>query len=454
MGTKQSRREFVKAGVATGLTAMTSGRRWLWGETNKKVRIGFVGVGARGSDLVDIALDMPGVEIPAICDINKENLEKNLHVVERRGHGRPEGYSNGEEDFRRMVTRDDLDAVITATPREWHAPVMIATMKAGKYGGTEVQAALTVEDCWDLVRTSESTKMPLMILENVCYYREVMGLLNMVREGVFGELLHCAGGYQHDGRAIKFDKNGELLWRGKLAVNRNGNLYPTHPIGPIAHWTNINRGDRFTYLVSMSSNSRGLSLYSQKKFGIKRQFAQGDINTTLLKTQSGITVTLYYDNESPRPYDLAFRVQGTQGIYSKTLDKIHIEGKSPQEHVWEPADKYIDQYEHAMWKALGEKAKIYPHGGGDYLVIAEFVKAVRDKTQFPIDVYDAATWSVITPLSMQSVGKGSAPVQFPDFTQGKWKMNKPSFGLPDAGSSRAEARLKPGSTTWPARRNS
>jgi predicted dehydrogenase len=399
----------------------------------KPVRIGLVGVGNRGFSHVQSLLDVPGVEIPAICDINEANLGRAVSFVEKAGRKRPEGYAKGLEDFRRLAARDDLDAVLTATPWEWHTPVCVAAMRAGKYAATEVPAAISVEECWDLVNTSEQTGKPCMILENVCYYRNVMLVLNMIRQGVFGELAHAEGGYQHDVRTAWIGPTGELKWRGMHSLRRNANLYPTHPIGPIAWWLDINRGDRFTYLVSMSSHSRGINDYVRQKFGADhpnagRTYALGDVNTTLIKTEKGVTVTLYHDTQLPRPYDLILRVEGTHGIYSGTLDKMYIEGRSPTKGInplWEDLDRYYAQYEHPVGKALGAPGKHYPHGPADYIELQQFAKAVRNQTQTPIDVYDAATWSVITPLSEQSVNSKSAAVDFPDFTRGKWKSAKP-----------------------------
>lgn len=394
----------------------------------KPVRIGIVGVGNRGTSLLRNLLDLPGVEIPAICDINEANLQRGQGIVEKAGHKRPEGYWNGLEDFRRLAARDDLDAVLTATPWEWHAPVAIAAMRAGKYAATEVPAAITLEECWDLVNTSEKTGMPCMILENVCYYRNVLMILNMIRQGVFGEIVHCEGGYQHHIRKIRPD--GEVSWRGMHSVKRNANLYPTHPIGPIAWWTNINRGDRFTHLTSMSSKSLGINRQAAERAGpghpnARRRYALGDVNTTLIRTENGVTVTLIHDTQSPRPYDLGFKLQGTLGIYSGTLEKIFIHDAASGPEQWRDMGPYYEKYEHPVWKRLGQTATKYGHFGGDYLELLEFVAAVRNRTQTPIDVYDSAVWSAITPLTEQSVAGGSAPVDFPDFTRGKWKTAKP-----------------------------
>src|SRR6266850_3030961 len=429
------RREFLKLASIAGIAPSLAG-------ADKPVRIGLVGVGHRGTGLVKILLDVPGVEIPAICDINEEHLQSAQAIVEKSGRKRPEGYASGPENYRRLVVREDLDAVITATPWELHTPIAVAAMKAGKYSATEVPAAITVEQCWELVNTSEQTGMPCMMLENDCFGRGALMALNLVEQGVLGELIHCEGGYDHDIRAGLL-RDGQLSWRGMHALRRNANLYPTHPIGPIAWWTGINRGDRFTYLTSMSSKSRGLSHYAAKRFGpdniyAKRQFASGDINTSLIMTEKGVTVTLNHDTQLPRPYSdsgdtriplMVQRLQGTEGIFFGSLEKIYIDGRSP-EHKWEDAAPYYEQYEHFLWKALGEAARSSSHGGEDYVELHQFVRAVRNKIQTPVDVYDAATWSAIVPLSEQSVASKSAAVDFPDFSRGKWKTQRPlNLGL-------------------------
>lgn len=396
--------------------------------------LGIIGAGNRGTSLLRTLLARPDVTVPAICEINEANLARGQALVEKLGSKRPEGYSRGVEDYRRLLDRKDLDAVIIATPWELHAPMAVAAMKAGKYVGLEVPAALTVEECWQLVDTSEQTRVPCMMLENVCYFRNVLMVLNMVRQGLLGELLHSEVGYQHYLRGHQFTKDGDLTWRGAYAAAKNGNQYPTHPIGPAAWWMNINRGDRFAYLNSMSTVSRGPHLVAQERFGAdhpsaKRKFAQGDVNTTMIRTENGLTITLYYNTQAPRPYDLILGLQGTGGMYSGTLDKVYVEGRSPKtrsgEPAWEDSASYYERYEHPLWKRLNSAAASSGHGGSDYITLHEFVKAVRERTQTPIDVYDSVTWSVITPLSIQSAGSRSATVDFPDFTRGKWRTAKP-----------------------------
>ena len=404
----------------------------------RPVRLGFVGVGSRGTSLLRTTLRFP-VEVPAVCDINEEALDRAAGLVEKAGQKRPESYGRGIDDWKRLVARDDLDAVINAAPWELHAPMCIGTMRAGKYAATEVPAAVTLEQCWEMVDTSEQTGMPCMILENVCYFRNVLLVLNMIRQGLFGELTHCEGGYQHDVRsAFVGGENrphpGEITWRGMHAVRKNGNLYPTHPIGPIGWWLDINRGDRFDYLTSMSSVSLGMNHYVAKRYGAdhpnaKRTYALGDVNTSLIRTVRGRTVTLYHDTTSPRPYDLILRVQGTEGIYSGTLDKFYLEsssaGRGPDRQTWEDPAPYYAKYEHPLWRDLATSAQGQGHGGADYIEIHEFLKAVRNRTQTPIDVYDTAVWSSMYPLTVQSVASRSQPVEVPDFTRGKWKTRKP-----------------------------
>ena len=429
--TALTRRQFVQGSAAVG-AGLAFGARGASSEASARpVRVGVVGVGSRGTHLLSVLLTLPGVDVNAVCDLVPERAARAQDIVEKKTGRRPEAYTKGETDFKNLAAREDLDAVVGATTWEWHAPVAVAAMRAGKYAGTEVPAALTIDECWDLVRTSEETGMPCMMLENVCYFQNVLTLLRMVREGVFGDMLHCAGGYQHDCRFIAMTEEGALTWRGEQVRQENGNLYPTHPIGPIAQWLNINRGDRFVYLTSMSTPALGMKHYAAEKFGpdhalAKQDYALGDVNTTLIKTAKGLTVTLYFDMTTYRPYDLIFRVQGVKGLYLGTLDKICVEDLTPGKEQWEPFAPYLERYAHPLWTELGTEAKrTGGHGGADYITLYEFIKAVRHKTPPPQDVYDAATWSAIVPLSKASVAGESQPAAFPDFTQGRWKTNPP-----------------------------
>jgi predicted dehydrogenase len=374
---------------------------------------------------------LPGVEVRAVCDVVRGRAEQAQNIVEQKTAARPEAHWKDEWAWKELVARTDLDAVLIATPWEWHAPMAVGAMQAGKVPGVEVPAATTLEECWDLVRTSEQTGKPCMMLENVCYFQNVLTLLRLVREGVFGEMLHCEAGYQHDCRFLLFDGQGQLTWRGRHTAEKNGNLYPTHPLGPIGQWLNINRGDRFTQLVSMSTGAKGMRNYAARKLGpdhpaAQRTYAQGDINTSLLKTANGLTVTLYFDLLTHRPYDLIFRVQGTEGIYLGTLNQVCLRTKETDAEQWSPFDPYLTSHAHPLWQAVAEAAvKSGGHGGSDYVMMYDFIRAVRARGPLPQDVYDAATWSAVFPLSIASVAAGSQPVEFPDFTQGKWKSTPP-----------------------------
>jgi len=436
------RSDFMKAGTAAGLGLTLLGPNILMGKDDRKVRLGFIGLGGRGASHLRRVLQRNDVVVNALCDIDKQAADEAAKHVTDTGAKKPALYTRGDEDFRRMLKRDDLDGVIIATPWVWHAPMSVATMQAGKYAGVEVSAALTLDECWDLVNTSEATGLPCMILENVCYRRDVMAVLNMVRQGLFGELIHAHCGYQHDLRGIKFRPDaefgpkaeGEARWRTQHSIDQNGDIYPTHGIGPIATMMDINRGNRFVQLTSTATKSRGLHNYIVEKGGPEHpnariKFALGDIVTTVIKTARGESIVISHDTNLPRPYSLMFRVQGARGLWLKDNDSIYLEGISPEEHEWEPFAPYQEKYDHPLWKRYGERASGSGHGGMDFFVDHAFVESIKRKVPTPLDAYDAAAWSAITPLSIQSIAQGSAPQQFPDFTRGKWETRKPDFAL-------------------------
>ena len=424
---KCDRRGFLKSSLGAGLLLSTSGLKSLnLNSSAAPVRIGFVGVGGRGFAMLEAALIVGGVEIPAVCDTDPKRVEAAQQLVVKAGLPKPKGFT-GSEDYKKVAELSNVDAIFTATPWKLHTRVMVAAMKGGKYCGTEMPACDGIDEAWELVETSESTGMPCMLLENYVYIRNMMMITNMARQGLFGELTHCETGYQHDVRYASIGKEGELLWRAKERfLNNTGNRYPTHAIGPVAQWIDINRGNRFEYLVSMSSRALGLKHYSREKYGAdspgaKADFKAGDVNCTLIQTANGITVTLYYDSVNPRPADMIYRIQGTKGIFTGTLDKIYLDGVSPQHEQWESIENYREKYDHPMWKQYGDIAKQTGHGGSDYFCMRDFIESVRNRTDFPINVYDAVTWSIITELTEQSVLNKSRPVDFPDFTKGKWK---------------------------------
>ena len=447
---KINRRKFIKSSALIGAsTALYSSKLFDSKNNDKKLRLGIIGTGLRGQWMTHLCLLRNDVEIKAICDIDYEMINKTLNLIKDAGAFPPDVYKNGEHDFLNLVKRDDIDAVYIATPWEWHHPMAIAAMDEGKHVGTECPAALTVSEIWDLVNTSERSNRHCMLMENVCYRRDVMAVLNMVRQGLFGELLHCQGGYQHDLREVKFNDGkqpygggvefnssgySESKWRTQHSIDRNGDLYPTHGVGPISTMLDINRGNRFSHITSTSSQSRGLNKHIINNGGRDHpsaniEFKLGDIVTSVIKCENGETIVLSHDTSSPRPYSLNFRVQGTEGIWMVDNNSIYIENISKDEHRWESDEEYLLKYDHPLWQKFEEQAAGSGHGGMDFFILNAFVEPLKRGLRPPIDVYDAASMSVISPLSEKSIRLGSAPVKFPDFTRGKWKSNKPIFGL-------------------------
>ena len=388
------------------------------------VRIGFVGVGGMGTAHVRNLVRIDGCVVTAVCDIRMEHAERAAALVEEAGHPRPALYTRGERDFERLCAEEDLDLVYTATPWRWHVPVCVAAMENGKHAATEVPAAYTLDDCWRLVETAERTGRHCVMMENVNYGRAELLCLNLVRQGLLGEILHAECGYLHDLREIKFADEGEGLWRRAHSWTRNGNLYPTHGLGPVANCMDINRGDRFASLVSMSSPSRGLQEWAATHYGEghpKRAetFALGDVNASLIQTALGRTIYVAHDTNLPRPYDRINKVQGTRGIFQGYPDRVYIEGSSPS-HRWQDAEAYYDEFEHPLWSALREASIGAGHGGMDFMEDYRLVECLRRGEPTDMNVYDAAALSAVCELSEISVARGSAPVPFPDFTRGKW----------------------------------
>lgn len=444
------RRDFVKTGAAAAVGASLAARpalgalpaRRFRSASSERLRLGFIGVGGRGSGLLGLALERDDCDVTAVCDVVPEAAARASDAVVAAGGKKPALYTKGEEDWRNLLDRTDVDAVIVATPWRWHAPMAVEAMEKGKAVGVEVPAALTVDECWDLVHAHERTGVPCMMLENVCYRRDVMAMLRMVREGLFGELVHCHCGYQHDLREVKFHPGaefgpgavGEAVWRTQHSVDRNGDLYPTHGIGPVANWLGIHRGNRFVRLSSVATKSRGLHEYVVAKGGPEHPnarigFRLGDIVTTLITTANGETVVVSHDTNLPRPYSLNFRVQGTRGLWMDDFDSLYIENVSPEPHRWEPAAPWLERYDHPLWARYIEDAAGAGHGGMDFFVVHAFVESVKRGEPTPLDVYDAAAWSVISPLSERSIELGGDAVEFPDFTFGRWRDRQVAFAL-------------------------
>ncbi|MBC7615633.1 MAG: Gfo/Idh/MocA family oxidoreductase [Pedobacter sp.] len=445
------RREFLQTGglTAAGFTILPTGR--LFASTNNKVRLGYIGVGARGMSHISEGALRDDVEIVAICDTQESSLKGCRAFIAKKGRPAAKEYTGSVSAYKELLERMDIDAVIISTPWQFHYQQAIDAMNAGKYVGCEVIAGLTVKEHWDIVNTSEKTGIPYMTLENVSYRRDVMAVLNMVRQNLFGELIHLEGGYQHDLREVLFNdgKNyygggveygpkalSEAQWRTQFNIDQDGDLYPTHGAGPIINYASINKGNRFTNLVSFSSKARGLAAHVEKLSpghpNAKLNYKNGDVTTTLINCANGETVMLTHDVHLPRPYSLGFRVQGTQGLWMDVNKSIHIEGKS-KPHAWDKADEWLKTYDHPLWKKYEAEAVGAGHGGMDWFVFNAFVLAVKGKKQTPIDVYDSVTMSVITPLSTKSLKEGNAPQEFPDFTRGKWKKKKDTFAIDESG---------------------
>jgi len=419
-----------------------------------KLKIGVIGTGLRGQWMINLFLDRPDVEISAICDIDDKMIAMTKEIFRKKGRPIPKIYNRDENDYLNLLSNEDLDGVNIATPWRWHYPMAISAMKNNVHVGVEVPAALTVSECWDLVDTSEKTGKLCMIMENVCYRRDIMAILNMVRLGMFGEIIHCQGGYQHDLRHVKFNdgsqpygggvefgKKGfsEARWRTQHSVDKNADLYPTHGLGPVSPMMDINRGNRMLHVTSTASQARGLNKYIVEKGGKDHPNAQvnfklGDVVTSVIKCANGQTIVLSHDTNSPRPYSLNFRVQGTQGIWMKDNKSIYIEGLSPENHRWESENKYLNEYDHPLWKRFSsskDNLSQAGHGGMDFFIARAFIESIKGAKKPVIDVYDAVSMSVIVPLSESSIESGSKPIKIPDFTRGKWKKNKPIFGLDD-----------------------
>jgi predicted dehydrogenase len=447
---KLSRRELLKgatvAGAGLGLSGsglceVLSGKEFenspeptqlyktMIGEPFKKhevVRIGIVGVGLRGTSVLEEFLAIDKVQVTAVCDVLEDKCKRAAKKIEKAGQKTPAMYFQGERDFENLCKRDDIDFVYTATPWEWHVRVMLAALNQGKHGGTEVPAAYTLEDCWRLVEASEKNRRHCLIMENCCYDYNEMMVLNMVKAGVFGDLVHGECAYNHDLREILFENKDEGLWRRRHHTLRDANLYTTHGLGPVANYMGINRGDAFAYMVSMSSAHMGLEAYRKEHIAAndpkwQEVYKCGDYNTSMIKTAKGRTIMLQHNVSTPRPYDRINLIQGTKGIFRDYPPRVFVDGQEGG-HKWATMDSYKERFEHQLWSKEGETArKLGGHGGMDYLMCYRLIECMRGGLTPDVDVYDAAAWSAPGPLSEVSVARGSSPVKFPDFTRGLWR---------------------------------
>lgn len=396
------------------------------------VRIGFIGLGMRGPGAVQRMSYIEGVDIKGLCDLRPEKADAAMKILEKTNH-KPSLYSGSEEAWKKMVDRDDIDLIYIATPWHLHTPMAVYAMEAGKHVACEVPIARTLEECWQLVETSEKTKKHCMMLENCCYDFFELLTLNMARQGFFGEIIHTEGAYIHNLVDLNFNKkNGyQDMWRLKENASRNGNLYPTHGLGPVCQILNINRGDQMDYLTSLSSydfnmhdeavelaaNDDFFSPYTKSNF-------RGNMNTTLVKTKKGKSIMIQHDVSSPRPYSRIHLVSG-----SKAFARKWPERKIAESHSWADENRVKEleaQFTPEIVKKVGELAKkVGGHGGMDFIMDWRLIDCLRNGLPLDQDVYDGALWSAVAPLSEYSVAHRSTSVDVPDFTRGAWKTNKP-----------------------------
>lgn len=400
---------------------------------SKKIKVGMIGFGDRGKSLLEgCVVPAKDVEVVAVCEKYEDRLQKAVEIVEKGEEHTP----IATYDFRDILKMPDVDAVIISTSWENHINIAVEAMKAGKYVACEVGGAYSIDDCWQLVRTHEETGSHCMLLENCCYGRDELMMLNMVKQGIFGEVVHCQGGYHHDLRhEVSFGVENRH-YRLNNYINRNCENYPTHELGPIAKVLNINRGNRMLSLTSTSSKSAGLHDYIMEKKSddevLKNtKFAQGDIVTTVIKCAHGETITLVLDTTLPRPYSRGFTVRGTKGMYTEDNKSIFLDAENHAEfdfkwnEKWGNIEDYREKYDHPLWKHYLDVGISGGHDGMDWLVFRAFFESVKSGQPVPIDVYDMATWMSITALSEESIARGSAPVAIPDFTNGTWINREP-----------------------------
>jgi hypothetical protein len=431
------------------------------------VRVAFIGLGMRGAGAVARFMHINGIEVKALCDLESYNID-NAQQILRRNNRPPADVYQTDTAWQEVCRRDDIDLVYICTHWEKHTPIAVYAMQHGKHAAVEVPAATTIDECWQLVNTAEQTRRHCMQLENCCYDFFELATLNMAQQGLFGEIVHTEGAYIHNLRELNFNpRRNETgadnlteaqentqprltgywnYWRLQENKTKNGNLYPTHGLGPIAQILNLHRGDRMNLLVSLSSNQFNLTEYAQNRFGAdspqaKAEYRQGDMNTTLIKTLRGKSILLQHDVASPRPYSRIHLVSGTKGFaqkYPKQTLALDPDAHHPLKD--EEMKQMLKTYEHPLVKAIGNIAKkVGGHGGMDFIMDYRLIYCLQNGLPLDQDVYDAAEWSAIIPLSAHSANNGSIPVAVPDFTRGAWnKIQGYSHAQPDIHSQQQE----------------
>jgi len=417
------------------------------------VRVAFIGLGQRGPGAVSRFMNIDGIEVKAICDLEPYNIDRVQDILKRNGRPEAEAYT-GEEDWKKVCERNDIDLVYVTTHWRLHTPICVYAMEHGKHAVTEIPMALTIDECWQLVNTAERTRRHCMMLENCCYDFFEMATLNMAQQGLFGEVVHVEGAYIHDLRELNFNPRlrevkpaetatGETrtrrpgligywnYWRLKENTERNGSLYPMHGLGPVAQILDINYGDKMDYLVSLSSNQFNMTAYAKKRFGensdtAKMDFKKGDMSTTLIKTANGKSIMIQHDVSSPRPYNRHHTISGTKGFAQKyPVQQLAFEPNAHSALNNEDMEALLKEYEHPITKEIGELArKVGGHGGMDFIMDYRLIYCLQNGLPLDMNVYDGVAWSAVIPLSEFSVANGSYPVKIPDFTRGGWQKVK------------------------------
>ena len=431
------RRDFLRnsamaagAGVAVGSLTWETAAQTVPVDESKKVRLAVIGTGGRGTNLMQMLLTFPEIEVVAVCDLVKASAERAAKICSDAGKPAPVVYADDEKAWQQLFEKESVDLAITAAGWPNHAEISLGALQHGVYAASEVPIATSVEDCWKLVEASEANKTPCMMLENWSFRQDNLAVLNMIRLGLLGEIMHAHCAYSHDCRDyFYYAANGEERWQLQYFKKYNRNFYPTHALGPIMSWLDINVGDRFTEIYSVATPAKGVNLRMKQRFGddhpgATTAYPQGDVVTSILKTALGKTVVLNLDVQLPRPYANRWMVQGTKGIYDEEKASVYLEGISPKPGEWEPCEPYLEKYNHRFWNAK----YVGGHNGTDGCELRQLVDAVVAKSQTPLDVYDSVTMSAVVELSGLSITE-NRPIAFPDFTKGAWQTRKPGFAL-------------------------
>jgi len=398
----------------------------------QKVRVGIIGLGNRGSTLLEMfrwLVENNHAEIVALSDLQESKVSQAKEMLNKWQTTAPQAYSGKKDEWKKLTKQDDIDLVLIATPWELHTPMSVYGMKQGKHVASEVPIAYTLTDCWNLIETAEKTQRHCIMIENCCYNEEELFVLNMIENGVFGDLTHAEGAYLHDLRAHMLSTDYyQDQWRLKHHIERNGNFYTTHGLGPLSFYMHIGRGDTFSHLTSMSSRELNLSETAKRMNSTYTQFRCGDMNSTMIKTEKGKTMLLQFDVHTGRPYSRINKVVGTKAVHDGYPSRLFIDKEEPVfwGHRWlgdEQYDAYRNKYAHPIINKLKSISQEFKqgHGGMDFVMIYRLVRCLNLGLPLDINVYDSVMWSAVTPLSELSVAGNSLSIPFPDFTGGTWK---------------------------------